>query len=372
MKKMITAGACGLTVFMLAGLSATLSWAAGDDSPTWNRKAAAAYLDQRQDWWQKWPSAARDHGTFCVSCHTAAPYALARPALRVALGEAGPSAPEIALIANVTKRVTAWKDVEPFYPDQTRGLPKTSESRGTEAILNALILASRDARSPSLSDEARRAFDNLWALQFRSGDPSGSWAWLNFHYEPWEADNSAYHGAALAAIAVGTAPGGYAATPDIQDRLKLLREYLQRGNEKQHLFNRVILLWASAVWPGLLTHEQQQAIVDATSHSQQDDGGWSVSSLGTFKRIDGTPLDTRSDGYATGLITFVLQMVPDPHVQPQVKRGLAWLTTHQDPATGAWFAASLNKQRDPASDAGRFMSDAATAYAVLALTSVSR
>jgi hypothetical protein len=42
-----------------------------------------------------------------------------------------------------TKRVTMWKDVEPFYPDQTRGLPKTSESRGTEAILNALILSGR-------------------------------------------------------------------------------------------------------------------------------------------------------------------------------------------------------------------------------------
>src|SRR5215467_4758133 len=67
----------------------------------WDQKAAAAYLDQRQSWWMEWPKAARDHETFCISCHTAVPYALARPALRAARGEAAPSANERRLLENV-------------------------------------------------------------------------------------------------------------------------------------------------------------------------------------------------------------------------------------------------------------------------------
>ncbi len=35
---------------------------------------------------------------------------------------------------------------------------------------------------------------------------------------------------------------------------------------------------------------------------------------------------------------------------------------------GAWRGVSVNKKRDPASHSGKFMSDAATAYAVLALS----
>src|SRR5262245_6490036 len=90
---------------------------------TWDVRAAASYLDARQGWWMTWPNALRDHDTSCVSCHTALPYALARPALRTALGEGDLSATEKKLLDNIIRRVRLWKEVEPFYPDQTRGLP---------------------------------------------------------------------------------------------------------------------------------------------------------------------------------------------------------------------------------------------------------
>jgi squalene-hopene/tetraprenyl-beta-curcumene cyclase len=366
MKKTTIFGAAGFC--LVAAFSVTQPRAGADPSAAWNRKAAAAYLDQRATWWTTWPNAQRDHGTFCVSCHTALPYALARPSLRRSLGENGASAPEAALLANVTTRVTMWRDVEPFYPDQTRGVPKTSESRATEAILNAVILARRDAGSGSMSDEGRRALDNMWALQMKTGEQTGAWTWLQFHNEPWEGDSSPFHGATLAAIAIHSAPGGYAASVENQGRVKALHDYLRKGNEKQPLLSRAMLLWASSMAPDLLSRTEQEAIADALAGAMQEDGGWSTASLGSWKRADSTPLDTRSDGYATGLVTLALQSAADARAAAPVKRGVAWLVAHQDPATGVWSASSLNKQRDPASDAGRFMSDAATAYAVLALT----
>jgi squalene-hopene/tetraprenyl-beta-curcumene cyclase len=334
-------------------------------SLAWNAKAAAGYLDGRMDWWLHWPNAARDHDTSCVSCHTALPYALARPALHAVLGEREASPPEQAMLAHVVKRVRMWKEVEPFYPDQTRGLPKSSESRGTESVLNALVLATRDRSAGALSDDARQAFANMWALQFTAGDLKGAWAWLNFHYEPWESTESPYFGAALAALAVGTAPG-YAATAGVDDALTLLRGYLQKGAGTERLFNRLIVLWASARLPGLLTPQQQHAILQAAASAQQEDGGWATAALGTWKRVDGTALDTASDGHATGLVALAFEQAGTPRTDPTLGKALAWLSRHQDP-TGRWRAVSLNKQRDPESDIGKFMSDAATAYAVLAL-----
>jgi len=254
-----------------------------------------------------WDQAARDHDTFCVSCHTAVPYAMARPALRATLGEQAPSAPERQLLDSVSKRVRMWKVVEPFFPDAKRGVPKTMESRGTESILNAVILVGYDVPKGMLSPDARLALDNMWREQLKRGEARGAWSWLQFHNSPWEGD-SQYYGAVLAALAVGSAPADYQAASEIQDNMKLLREYLVQERESQILINRVTLLWASTKVPGLITPAQRKSIIDEALSKQQADGGFSLSSfVGGWKRHDGTPLETKSDGYATGAVAFILQ-----------------------------------------------------------------
>ena len=327
-----------------------------------------------------WPRAARDHDTSCVSCHTAVPYSLSRPVLRGALAENADSDGERKLLDNVIKRVNLWNETDPYYSDEEYKGNKRAESRGTEAVLNALILASHDARSGQLNDVTSAAFRNMWALQQTGGSGKGAWSWLQFGMEPWEADDSQYYGASLAAIAVGSAPGNYRSTPEIQDKLTLMREYLNREYGSQSLINRAVLLWASAKLPGLIDADRQRRIIHEIWDAQRSDGGWELASLAWPKdryvkslirewlRSDGTAQERHSDGYATGLMTFALRQSGVPAQDPRLQRAMSWLTAHQNKADGSWPSVSLTKRRDPSSHIGHFMNDAATAYAVLALS----
>ena len=135
---------------LLPGATAMAASPAKKPAHKWDAVAAAQYLDKAEERWATWPRARLDKDTFCVSCHTASLYALARPALRAYSHDAQASAGETKLVANVMKRVSAWNEIAPYYPDQRYGLPKTSESRAAEAVINALVLAT-DRKSTRLN-----------------------------------------------------------------------------------------------------------------------------------------------------------------------------------------------------------------------------
>ncbi len=342
----------------------------------WSADEAGKYLDDRAKTWFAFASAGRGEGETkisCVSCHTTLPYALARPALRKLTGVDQPTDYEKKLLGYAKMRVEHWAEIDSpkFRLSYDFNDDKKKESWGTEAILNAVVFAFdyryQERKIPS--ETTKQAFANLWQVQASEGDQRGSWDWLNFGLEPWESGGARFHGVALVAIAVGTAPGYYkpGADADIDKKVQLLRDYLHDRGAKQNLFNRAWLLWASTGLDGLLTAEQRKALIGELLEIQQADGGWRLASLGDFKRGDGTPQDTASDGYATGLVVHVLLTAGVPKNDPKVAKGLDWLRTNQS-LTGAWLASSVNKNRDPTTHVGQFMSNAATAYAVLALS----
>jgi squalene-hopene/tetraprenyl-beta-curcumene cyclase len=340
---------------------------------TWNARAAERYLDSREVWWQKWPSAQMDHGTVCVSCHTVLPYALVQPDLRREIGAKSPQAPEEAMLDSVEKRVADWSQTSPYYTDAADGPGKSQESRATEAVLNAVILSSYDAVQGRLSPLTRAAFEDAWVLQEKTGANAGGWRWQDFHLAPWESSESAYQGAALMAIAIGKVSGNYASQGDVQVNLELLKQYLRKQYSAQPLINKLYVLWASARLPDLLTQDEQRKLVEDVAQLQLNDGGWALSSLDEqsskqryldeWKRLTHTGA---SDGCATGLVILALEISRSEQDERVLQRGLEWLQKHQL-KDGSWFASSLNGSKDYYSDEGLFMSDAATGYAVLAL-----
>jgi squalene-hopene/tetraprenyl-beta-curcumene cyclase len=327
-----------------------------DLAPEWQSKGAA-YLDARVDTWLTTPNPIKTTAKCAMTCHTTFSYLLARSSFA---GHAKTSAADRAR-AELEARVAAGTagTALPFYGSQAD--QKGKESHATESVLNAAALALDDVNSGhDLSASSKSALERMWTLQ-RS---DGTWDWLEFGLEPWETRND--FGAALAALVTGSIPEN--ATPKQAAGTTKVVSYLQKRltatSDTIVLHDRTVVLWASGSLKTLLQPGQADAIARELVATQLADGGFSLGAWGRGELA--SDVKTKSDGYATGLAILALcKGTPEGTKRADVKKGLAWLAKHQA-QDGSWPGQSVNST---SSRANGFMTDAATAYATLALTS---
>jgi len=302
-------------------------------APAASMTRAAAFLDGVAVNWT------RQHK--CGTCHTNYPYLVARPVLKES------NAPALAEVRRFfEERVAHWDD------NAKAAKPKWD----AEVIATAAALALNDAATTgALHNLSCKALDRMWTLQ----KPDGGFNWLKCGWPPFEHDD--YYGAIVAALGAGGAPGAYAQTHAARAGLAKLRDYFSQ-NPPPDLHHQTVLLWASTRLDGLMTAEKRSETIARLRHLQRADGGWNLPSLGSWKRRDDSPnlADAPSDGYATGLIVFVLRQAGVPASDPALERGVGWLRSHQR-ASGRWFTRSLNNDEE------HYITNAGTAYAVLAL-----
>jgi hypothetical protein len=328
----------------------------------WSPRLAADYLDARQKEWFAW-APAKSVGGPCVSCHTNVTYLLARPGLRRALGEHEPTPYETGLQDALRNRVDRTR--EDLL--KTRKEPVASQEIGVEAVLSTLFLNSEKHPNPETASIAERSLDRLWSLQIQTGKAKGSWGWFEFNTAPYEVPGAEFFGASLAAMAVGSTSREYRAREDIQLRIAALADYFERERRAQPLHNRLMLLWASARLPEVLGARVRQSIIDEALKKQRPDGSWTIADLGPWTEHPDAPPPMDADSYATAVATFTLEQAGVPRSNANMARGLAWLRSHQDRTGGFWPAVSMNKRFEAGSMQSKFMQDAATAFAALAL-----
>ena len=309
----------------------------------------------------------------CLSCHTSVSYALGRPALRHVAGEDRPTAhesaaaragpaPGRALGRARHARGSASPTTSTSGRRSNRGAPRRSSTPwswpGTTAAAASPPRAIRPGRPSAISGRpsTRTARKPARGTGSTSGSVPGRPARPLLRGDARR--HRRRHGPRVS-----------------QGRGRRDRERASTGSagtsasqlEKQNLHNRLFALWASTAIDGLLTADQRQQIIEQVLAKQQENGGWSLSSLVDCKRQDGTPQETGSGRLRHGPgAARPPARRRSPRISPPSAgdwRGSAPISSR----TGNWVGVSLNKRRDPKTHVGKFMSDAATAFAILAL-----
>ena len=312
----------------------------------WDRTKALQFLEARQQKWAEWKPAQKQGGA-CISCHTGLPYLAARGAL----AEKQASAMERDLVQGVKFRVLANPPIA------------TLQEVGAEAVLNLLTLSTRrKSEKEPLEEVDQLALKRLWANQLPEGETKGSWTWINAELHPADSEHSNYYGAALAQLALSAYPVG------ADSGVVQLRNYLKREMEKQPLHHRL----ARIAFAAKQDKDAQAVVLRDLWAVQSSDGGWSTAALGPWSKQELAPLDSGSNAYATAWAAYTSRESGAGCSDQRMKRALDWLEKHQDGETGAWNSVSMNKAHPEGSIQSKFMTDAATGYALAALVGCRR
>jgi squalene-hopene/tetraprenyl-beta-curcumene cyclase len=310
----------------------------------WSPRLAADYLDAREKEWFAWKPAQTPGGP-CVSCHTGVTYLMVRPALRKELGEAEPTSYETGLRDALRARIPLHDVFSAAFSKE----PRHQQSLGVESIHSALLLGEEPA------------LERMWSLQIKERKEKGAWNWFHLDLDPWEMPQSTFYGATLAALAARNASAEHRERH--REQIAMLRDYLEREQAGQPLHNRLMLLWAM---PEALP--DKKSLIAEVWKLQGADGGWSIDSLGPWKNPSRS---LGSDAYATGFATYLL-LKEHPRSGQDVERALNWLKAHQDREKGFWPSSSMNKEYPANSMMVKFMQDAATGFAAMALLEAER
>jgi len=299
----------------------------------------------------------------CITCHTTGAYGIIRPQLSESLGQ---PPPYFRAFLEEHLIETLAEDPEELTKGANPG----------RIVQLATSLASWDAYvDQRLSPQTEQALELMFSLQLDYG------AWHSLDCcPPFESD--VFQLATVAAMAVGIAPGWLeqATSPELQEKISGLREYLGRVAPPND-YSRVFLLWADQYLPGVIDAERKQDVIRMILDHQRPDGGWSIRSFSEPEqwgqsgsspnsylanraprlRAEADFGDPPSDGHQTGLALVVLTSAGISSTHPAVERGIAWLKANQR-QSGRWWTKSLNN------NTWHFITYTGTLYPVMALT----
>ena len=288
----------------------------------------------------------------CVACHTNGTFMQLAPSLGKMFGE----------------QVGAQRD---FFVQEATKLKNASHAsirsgfKPTSVAYVAHGLATWDANNGSkLAVETQEALDLMLTVQSKDGSWGNAKCWPPF-------ESNAYQGATVAALALRTAPEYLKQLNDKQKaKVGLLKKYLET-TKPPHDYARVLLLWVSTKWGGLISDQREKEIIKMILAHQQDDGGWSMRTFAApeawgdgsrANKLKGEPeyKHPPSDGHQTGLAVMVLRDAGIDADHSEIQAGLKWIKSSQR-KSGRWWTRSLS------TDGPHFITYSGTFYPLMAL-----